>query len=178
MVSKFSPGRPVADRIRQVAGERGSSVRGGLYAQRRRRCAALLLPEHGMADDSIDPSVSRPAAGLGLALTAFSAATFGFGTTFARLAYDGGSDPLTIVLLRTAVFVIAVGLGLALLRRLARLGRRPFVATLWMAVTLAVVALGYQGSVAYIPVGLAALIFYSFPLMVGLIAMAAGRDRL
>ena len=123
-------------------------------------------------------SGSPPAAGLGLALTAFSAATFGFGTTFARLAYDGGSDPLTIVLLRTAVFVIAVGVGMALLRRLAWLGRRPLVATLWMAVTLAVVALGYQGSVAYIPVGLAALIFYSFPLMVGLIAMAAGRDRL
>jgi drug/metabolite transporter (DMT)-like permease len=40
------------------------------------------------------------------------------------------------------------------------------------------VSLGYQGSVAFIPVGLAALIFYSFPLLVGIIAAISGRDRL
>jgi drug/metabolite transporter (DMT)-like permease len=47
-----------------------------------------------------------------------------------------------------------------------------------MAVTLTVVALGYQGSVAYIPVSLAGLLFYSYPLLVGAIAIVAGRDRM
>lgn len=121
---------------------------------------------------------SRLTAGLGLGLAAFSAATFGFGTTFALLAYQGGSNPVTVVLLRTAAFVVVVGLILVSLGRLGKLSRRALVGTLWMAVTLAMVSLGYQGSVAFIPVSLAALIFYSFPLLVGLFAVIAGRDRM
>ena len=121
---------------------------------------------------------SRLTAGLGVGLAAFSAATFGFGTTFALLAYQGGSNPLTVVLLRTAAFVVVVGLVLMSLGRLGRLSRRALIGTLWMAMTLAMVSLGYQGSVAFIPVSLAALIFYSFPLLVGLFAVIAGRDRM
>jgi drug/metabolite transporter (DMT)-like permease len=43
---------------------------------------------------------------------------------------------------------------------------------------LLAIGLGYLGSVAFIPVGLSALIYYSYPLLVGLIAAAAGRERL
>ena len=115
---------------------------------------------------------------MGTAIAAFSAATFGFGTTFARLAYEGGSNPLTIVLFRTGLFALVVGVILVVLGRFVRLRRRALLGTVWMAISLAMVALGYQGSVAYIPVNLAALVFYSYPLLVGLIAVAAGRDRL
>ncbi len=121
---------------------------------------------------------SRLGGGLGISLAAFSAAIFGFGTTFALLAYEGGSNPLTVVLLRTTAFAVVVGAFLALRGRLVRLRRPAFVATLWMAATLAAVSLGYQGSVAFIPVSLAALIFYSFPLLVGLLAVVTGRDRM
>ena len=121
---------------------------------------------------------SRLSARLGLWLAAGSAAVFGFGTTFAVYAYEGGSNPLTVVLVRTGAFVIVVGIILASLGRVGRLRRRALADTLWMAATLAAVALGYQGSVAFIPVGLAALIFYNFPILVGLIAVAAGRDRM
>ena len=113
-----------------------------------------------------------------MTFAAFSAAVFGIGTTFARLAYDGGANPLTVVVLRTLTFVIVIAVVVAVLRRDFRLDRRTFVATLWMAVTLIMVSLGYQGSVAFIPVSLAALVFYTFPLMVSLIAVATGRDRL
>jgi drug/metabolite transporter (DMT)-like permease len=65
-----------------------------------------------------------------------------------------------------------------LLRRPVRLTRGTLVATLWMAVTLAMISLGYLGSVAFIPVNLAALIFYSFPLLVGVIAAVARRDQM
>jgi drug/metabolite transporter (DMT)-like permease len=71
-----------------------------------------------------------------------------------------------------------LGAAVALLGRTARLRRKPLLATFWMAGTLAMVSFGYQGSVAFIPVSLAALIFYTFPLLVGLIAVAAGRDRM
>jgi drug/metabolite transporter (DMT)-like permease len=117
-------------------------------------------------------------AGFGVGLAAFSAATFGFGTTLAVFAYNGGSNPLTVVLLRTAAFVIFIGLAMVALRRLRFLSRRAFLGSLWMAVALIVVALGYQGSVAYIPVSLSALLFYSYPLMVALIAVISRRDRM
>lgn len=128
---------------------------------------------------TVDTAGSRRwTSGGGLALAAFSAVVFGFGTTFARLAYDGGANPLTAVLLRTTVFVVVIWVLLIALGRARRLARRPLVATIWMAGTLAMVSIGYQGSVAYIPVSLAALVFYSFPLMVGIMAVAARRDRM
>jgi drug/metabolite transporter (DMT)-like permease len=114
----------------------------------------------------------------GSALVACSAVTFGAITTLGRLAYDGGSNPLTVVLLRLCTFVCVVGLLLVALRRPGRLTLRAFLATLWMAVTLTMMSVGYLGSVAFIPVSLAALIFYSFPLLVGVIAAADGRERM
>jgi drug/metabolite transporter (DMT)-like permease len=121
---------------------------------------------------------SRLSAGFGVTLAAFSAATFGFGTPFAFITYEGGSNPLTVVAVRTAIFVVVLGPILLSLGRLGWLSRRALIATLWMAMTLAMVSLGYQGSVAFIPVSLAALVFYSYPLLVGLFAVAAGRDRI
>ena len=47
-----------------------------------------------------------------------------------------------------------------------------------MACTLSMVSFGYQGSVAFIPVSLAALIFYTYPLLVGIVATLSGRDRM
>jgi drug/metabolite transporter (DMT)-like permease len=117
-------------------------------------------------------------AGLGTTLAASSAIAFGFGTTFARLAYDGGSNPLSVVTLRFAAFVVVVGLILLALRRSFAVSGPAVRGTLWIAACLAAVSLGYQASVAFIPVSLAALVFYSFPLLVGLAAVAARRDRL
>lgn len=83
-----------------------------------------------------------------------------------------------MVLLRLCTLVFVIGPLLIALRRPGRLTLRAFLATLWMAVTLTMMSLGYLGSVAFIPVSLAALIFYSFPLLVGVIAAAAGRERM
>jgi drug/metabolite transporter (DMT)-like permease len=121
---------------------------------------------------------SGEATSLGVALGAFSAATFAFGTTFASLAYQGGSNPFTVVLLRIAVFVVLVGVGLMLAGRGVRLSRPAIFATVWMAGGLAMVSLSYQGSVAFIPVNLAALSFYTFPLLVGVLSVVTGRDRM
>jgi drug/metabolite transporter (DMT)-like permease len=123
-------------------------------------------------------SGSTEASVLGVALGALSAAVFAFGTTFALLAYQGGSNALTVVVLRIIVYVALVGGSLALSGRSMRLPRRALLATVWMAANLSVVSLGYQGSVAYIPVNLAALTFYTFPLLVGLLSVLSGRDRM
>ena len=128
--------------------------------------------------DSTSVATDRSSVPLGSIIATCSAITFGVLTTLGRLAYDGGSNPLTVVLLRLVTFIVIVGALLLLLRRPGRLPRRALLGTLWMAVTLAMVSLGYLGSVAFIPVSLAALILYSFPLLVGMIAAAAGRERM
>ena len=128
--------------------------------------------------DSTAVATDRSSVPLGSIIATCSAITFGVVTTLGRLAYDGGSNPLTVVLLRLVTFVVIVGALLWLLRRPCHLTRRALLGTLWMAVTLAMVSLGYLGSVAFIPVSLAALILYSFPLLVGVIAAAAGRERM
>ena len=115
---------------------------------------------------------------LGSALVVAAAATYGVGTTLSRLVYDGGGNPLTVVLLRSAAFALIVGIVLLLLRRRFRLPRAAILSTLWMACTLSMVSFGYQGSVAFIPVSLAALIFYTYPLLVGIVATLTGRDRM
>ncbi len=110
-------------------------------------------------------------------LAVFTAIAFGVITTFARVAYDGGSDVFTVVLMRSLFLVVVVG-GYLLLQRAFII---PAISD-WPAlgiIALCTVAMGvlYLGAVAYIPVGLAAIIFYTFPLMVALWNMAGAREK-
>ncbi len=107
-----------------------------------------------------------------------SAASFGLITTQSRLAYDGGATPLTLAFVRPIAFVVVFGLLLVVIRRPWRLSRRGVVATLWMSVCLLMMSLGYLGSVYFIPVSLAALIFYTFPFYVALLSTLTGREAM
>jgi drug/metabolite transporter (DMT)-like permease len=130
------------------------------------------------AVDGAAPAARRPAPRQGLAtlLILFSACCFGVIATFARLAYDGGSNPLTLVLLRHGALVLVVLLLILATRRSLHLSRANLVATLWMGLCLLAMACGFMGAVAYIPVSLAALILYTNPLMVALMATALRRE--
>jgi drug/metabolite transporter (DMT)-like permease len=105
-----------------------------------------------------------------------SAAAFGLVTTQSRLAYDAGSNPLTVVLIRSAAFAVVFGAVQLLGGRGLRLPRATLVATLWLAVLLLLMSAGYLGAVAYIPVGVAALVFFTFPFYVAVVSSLAGRE--
>ncbi len=103
---------------------------------------------------------------MGRLLALGSATLLGLNTTLARLAYEGGSNPGTVVFLRIGLTTIAIGLLIVLTRRkffLPRVAIRPL-----LGVSFSVVFQGiaYLSSVAFIPVGLAVLLFYTYPLMV------------
>lgn len=138
----------------------------------RRRPEPLLSTSHS----ALSSAPARP--WIGSAFVLLSAVSFGLITTQSRLAYDGGSTPITLVLARSATFAILFGAVLLLYRRRQRLTIRAFVATLWMAVLLVAMSAGYLSSVAYIPVSLAALIFYSFPLYVAVLSSLSGREAM
>ena len=97
---------------------------------------------------------------------AFAAAIFyGFNTTLSRLAYDTGTTPVSLTVYRFSLTSVALILLVLMLRKPWRMQVSPtlFVVTV---VGLYVTSIGHLGAVNYIPVSLAAIIFYTFPLQV------------
>ncbi|MFQ5756827.1 MAG: DMT family transporter [Acidiferrobacterales bacterium] len=104
--------------------------------------------------------------GRGHALALVTAIFFGGITTLARLAYEAGSNPVTVVATRFLLAAVAIALLMLVLRRSYRLPRRAWPPTALVSLAWFIGAGGYLSSVFFIPVGLAALVLYTFPLMI------------
>lgn len=105
---------------------------------------------------------------LGAALALCSAAAFGAITTLAALTYSQGATPTTLVALRfilgTVVFV-----AVCLARRVPLLLPPEARPTGWLTGLFWFLAsAGYLSSVHFIPVSLAALVFFTFPILTAL----------
>ena len=115
---------------------------------------------------------------LGLGITFLAALFVGLVTTFARIAYDSGSNPATQVFLRSLCMMLVLGgLQLALGRSLM-LPRRTILTTMVFGICILVMSFGYLSSVFYINVSLAVLLLYTYPLMVGVASPLLGRERM
>jgi drug/metabolite transporter (DMT)-like permease len=127
----------------------------------------------GRAD--LDPARGVAA---GLACVLVAALCYGLGPTLGRLAYDAGSDPATVLAFRSAFafLIIWTILGARGARPMTRgpLPRRALA----LGGLLMTASVGYYGAVKLIPVGLAALIFFTFPLIVAVVQALGGRERL
>jgi drug/metabolite transporter (DMT)-like permease len=114
---------------------------------------------------------------LGIVLLLAIATTFGSNHVAARVAFEHGASVTTAVAVRatcTALFVLALarlqGVRLALPR--PRLARAIAVGAL-----LAVQSYCLYAAVARIPVALALLAFYTFPMLLALLSWATGGER-
>jgi drug/metabolite transporter (DMT)-like permease len=112
----------------------------------------------------------------GFALAAAVALSFAGNTATARIAFDGGATPLTLNLVRVATACVLLFALLRLLGTPVRLpGRTRLVA--W---ALGPLMFGYQfallTAIETIPLALAILIFYTFPILTGLISWVTGRE--
>jgi drug/metabolite transporter (DMT)-like permease len=114
-------------------------------------------------------SSQGPAPG-GLLLALGAAASYGFNITFARVAAFEGVNGTTLVAWRVLVMLAAAG-GAAVVMRsgigVPREERKPFLVLLLGS---AGVSICYICSVAYIPVAVAAVIFYTFPILIVLLS--------
>ena len=115
---------------------------------------------------------------LGILVILFSAASFGAVTPFAHIAYEHGVNVITVMLSRYAVAGIAVILYLAWHRQHWRLSGNFLWKTLGLALFLGVASYAYLRSIKYIPVSLSALIYYTYPILVSLLAFLIGRSRI
>jgi len=105
-----------------------------------------------------------------------SSLCWGLITTFSRLAYDHGSTPQTLVLIRFGFGAGLIALVALLQRRPLRLPPHALLSSLWLALAFLGMSFGYLSSVRYIPVSLAAMVFYTYPLLVGVLASLLGRE--
>ena len=115
---------------------------------------------------------------LGVWLVVASAFCFGLAPIGAKLAYAGGSEPVTLIGIRFSLNVAAVLALLLLGRHPFALPARVLAITLLLGVLLAAEGVAYLAAVQYIPVSLAVVIVFTFPLQVGLISALIGHERL
>jgi drug/metabolite transporter (DMT)-like permease len=115
---------------------------------------------------------------LGGALVTLSAAAIAVVPTLARFAYDGGSDTLTVITARSIVSAVSCFLVVIALNRPLVITRKALAISMALGLLYAVHLYGLLEAVHYLPVNMVIIIFYLHPLIVGVIAMLAGRERM
>jgi len=106
--------------------------------------------------------------GRGVAAIAGAGLFFSLNTPLARVSYNSGSNSGTVVFLRVIVSIIGIGALMLSGKRSFALPRQAILPLLAVSLSISVQSICYLTSIAFIPVGLAALLFYTFPLMVAL----------
>jgi drug/metabolite transporter (DMT)-like permease len=105
-----------------------------------------------------------PQAGLAFALA--SATLYGLNIGYARLASFEGVSGSTLVVYRVMLMLALVAAAAAILRRSLAIprGERGTVGLLGLCTTL--IGICYLSSVAFIPVAVAVVVFYTFPIVI------------
>lgn len=104
------------------------------------------------------------AVGLGLALIA--SVGLGLAIAVARIAFEGGTDGQSVATVRAWFVVAVVGLWCTASGRNLGVGRRTWLHCLGLGTLLAYMFFGNIGAVKFIPVGVAALLFFVYPPLV------------
>jgi len=115
---------------------------------------------------------------LGVLLVLLSGVAIAVVPTSAKLAFDAGANTLTVVTLRGVVGLALMALFMAAFGQSFRLPARTLIPSAAAGLAHALVAYGFIGSVAHIPVGLAVLIYATHPILLALVFHLQGRERL
>jgi drug/metabolite transporter (DMT)-like permease len=120
-------------------------------------------------------SHSRTWVGVVVALAA--AAGYAVANTSATLAYQGGSNPMTVAATRFLVPTVALLLWLRLTGVSLVLPRRDTLLAILLGLVTAVYTWALLRSFSALPFALAVLIFYLFPLLAAVIAAVFGWEK-
>lgn len=102
----------------------------------------------------------------GFALALGSAAAFGINIVSAQIAGQAGLNGSLVVFYRVFVMLALVGVAALLWRVSPAVARAQRPAVLMFGVASALVGCAYLSSVAYLPVSVAAVVFYTFPVLI------------
>jgi drug/metabolite transporter (DMT)-like permease len=113
-----------------------------------------------------------------LAVLVLAAAGFALHNVFSRVAYDHGSNPITVLTARSLTGIAVFGAIFAWLRQAPRLPRANWKPFAIVALANFLLGIGALTAFAYIPVSQAILILYLFPILALLLAWTVGHERL
>jgi len=109
----------------------------------------------------------------------FSALTcslgLGLAVALGRLAFDGGTTPLSVAFFRSLLSVVAMGTICICMGISLRLPRSALISMLFLGCLFSHMAFGNVGSTKYIPISLAALLFFIYPPVVAILNHAIAR---
>ena len=115
---------------------------------------------------------------IGCLVVCLGALAFSGNNAFAVLSFEGGSDPLTLITSRMAFALIALTFLMKILGLNITLSPKARNTALGLGVLNGTMAFCLLSAFDSIPVGLAVLIFYSYPMLTGLSAWIWGQERL
>src|SRR5579872_2738401 len=123
--------------------------------------------------NGLRPALAAPQR-VGIAFSVLSSMSYGSSPVFVRWAYDAGAVPLTLLATRyiVATIVILAALGIAG-RSLAMPAERRFGGVV-AGIFFAIMAFSYLFAIQRIPVSLAALLVFTYPLPVALLGRLRG----
>jgi drug/metabolite transporter (DMT)-like permease len=120
---------------------------------------------------------SGPHARVGIIVALAAAAGFALANTSASVAYQGGSNPLTVAAIRFLVPTAALIIWLRLSNVSLALPWRDAIAAAFLGIVTALYTWALLRSFSSIPFALAVLIFYLFPLMAAVIVAGFGWEK-
>ena len=116
-------------------------------------------------------------AGLGIASGLSAAALYGLVPNFTRAGFVNGIPPIESTLVRTSAVIVIFAIIAVLRSEVLRVPRAAVPSFIGQTVATLMVSIGYLMSVQFIPVGLAAIFFFFFPVLIMLLApVAEGRN--
>jgi drug/metabolite transporter (DMT)-like permease len=107
---------------------------------------------------------------LGICCALGAASFYGFVPNLVRGAFENGVPPVESTFLRTSLAAVAFAILAVLRNERLVVPRAALGSFAGQAVATLVISVGYLASVQFIPVGLAVIIFFSFPVLIMLAA--------
>ena len=120
-------------------------------------------------------SQARPVLGLILAVTA--AVSFSAGSSLAVISYHDGASPLSLITTRIVFTIGVLWLFIRMTGGNARLERRDRNISLILGLVLGVQSYTLYEAIKLLPVALAILTFYLYPLLIAISVHFMGRER-
>jgi drug/metabolite transporter (DMT)-like permease len=108
--------------------------------------------------------------GVGVACALAAASIYGLIPNLARLGFENGVPGVEATLVRTSVIALVLGGIVIFSGQSFRLPRGALPSFILQSIATAIVSVSYLWSVQYIPVGLAVIIFFTFPVIILLAA--------
>ncbi len=122
-----------------------------------------------------ETSPQRPWLAVGVVLLV--ATSFALNTACAAVAIEAGSTPLTMLTVRASGAAVAIFVFLVAAGHRARLPRGERRAALALGPLIVLYSYGLLAALEFIPLALAVLIFYTYPLITAVVAWLTGQER-